>query len=384
MNRFRFSGRTFITLLAILIAAGSIFYSQYLADKIAIQERKNVETWVLAQKTILYSADTTSLNLATKISGENNTIPIIETNERDSVTGAFINIDSSKVSADKNYLPIVLKEFKQYAPPIVLVLNKSPYTANKYYYGPSNLLKEVKYYPIVQLIIIALFIMILAIAQYTQYKSAQNQLWAGLAKETAHQLGTPVSSLQGWLEMLKEVEGNEKITPEIEKDINRLLLITDRFGKIGSSIKLEEENVIDRIENMIAYIKRRASGKVFFSFDTQGEKNITALISPPLFDWVIENLLKNALDAMHETGSISVTIQNGATNIIIDVTDTGKGISPKDINNVFKPGFSTKKRGWGLGLTLSKRIIEQYHKGKIFVKQSELGKGTTFRILLDK
>ena len=205
-----------------------------------------------------------------------------------------------------------------------------------------------------------------------------------MAKETAHQLGTPVSSLQGWLEMMKDIVGNEKIVPEIEKDVQRLLLITDRFGKIGSIPKLEEKNIIEQVQSMIDYIKKRASGKVIFTLDSHGETNIPSLISPPLFDWVIENLLKNALDAMAGIGTISVIIKDAAAQIIIDVTDTGKGISKTNINYVFKPGFSTKKRGWGLGLTLTKRIIEQYHKGQIFVLHSEIGKGTTFRVILNK
>jgi signal transduction histidine kinase len=236
----------------------------------------------------------------------------------------------------------------------------------------------------IQLFLAALFIIIVAIAQHTNYKSTQNQVWAGLAKETAHQLGTPVSSLQGWMEMLKEIEGNEKIVPEIEKDVKRLLLISDRFGKIGSQPQLEEKNIVEQINYMIDYIKKRAGAKVVFTMDTHGEDNIIAMISPPLFDWVIENLLKNALDAMDGKGTIAVTVKDETSQIIIDVKDTGKGISKLNISKVFKPGFTTKKRGWGLGLTLTKRIVEQYHKGQIHVLQSEVGVGTTFRIILSK
>jgi signal transduction histidine kinase len=245
-------------------------------------------------------------------------------------------------------------------------------------------LKEVKYYPIVQLVIVFLFIVIVMLAQRANFNSRQNQVWAGMAKETAHQLGTPVSSLQGWLEMLKEIKGNEVIAPEIEKDINRLLLITDRFGKIGSMPNLEEKNIVELVGNMMDYIKKRAGGNVHFELESYGQTSIVALISPPLFDWVIENLLKNALDAMEGKGNISITIKDTAAQIIIDVTDTGKGISKANIGKVFNPGFSTKKRGWGLGLTLTKRIIQQYHKGQIYVLQSQLGKGTTFRIVLNK
>ena len=263
------------------------------------------------------------------------------------------------------------------------MISTSPYTANKYYYGESILLKEVRYYPIVQLLIVALFIIVVIIAQRLSYQSTQNQVWAGMAKETAHQLGTPVTSLQGWVEMLKEIDSNEKIAIEIAKDVNRLLLITDRFGKIGSTPQLEEKNITDQVQHMIDYMQKRAGSNIEFSLETK-QKQILANISPPLFDWVIENLLKNALDAMEGNGQIRINMEEQATHIFIDVNDTGKGISKTNVSKVFKPGFTTKKRGWGLGLTLTKRIIEQYHKGQIFVKQSEPNKGTTFRIVLNK
>jgi signal transduction histidine kinase len=205
-----------------------------------------------------------------------------------------------------------------------------------------------------------------------------------MAKETAHQLGTPLSSLQGWVELLKEKAGSEKIAGEMEKDIHRLILVSDRFGKIGSTPHLEETNVVTQIENMVAYIKRRATDRVDFVINTHDSKVILALINAPLFDWVIENLLKNALDAMEGKGKIGITITDEAAQIVIDVADSGKGISKQNISKVFKPGFTTKKRGWGLGLSLSKRIIEQYHKGSLTVKHSEPGKGTTFRIILKK
>jgi signal transduction histidine kinase len=236
----------------------------------------------------------------------------------------------------------------------------------------------------VQLLVALLFIIIIFIAVSTKSKSTQNQVWAGLAKEAAHQLGTPISSLQGWMEMLKENAGTEKIALEMNKDVERLKLVSDRFGKIGSTPKLEETNLNMQIENMVNYIKKRSPERVAFTINNNGDKSITALINPPLFDWVIENLLKNALDAMDGKGAINIDIRNETAQIIIDVKDSGKGISKKNIANVFKPGFTTKQRGWGLGLSLSKRIINIYHKGELFVKQSELGKGTTFRIVLKK
>ncbi len=379
-----FNWRTMVALVAICIVSGTIFYSQYLSGKIASDERHKVELWIEAQRTLLTPSDSVSFNLASKVSAENNDIPIIETDEKDTLSGNYRNLDSIKVKSDTNYLTRKLREFKRQNQPIEFVISEKPYVANRYYYGESALLNEVRYYPIVQLIIVALFIIVIVIAQRISYRSAQNQVWAGLAKETAHQLGTPVTSLQGWLEMLKDIPANEKIAPEIEKDINRLLLITDRFGKIGSQPVLEQKNIVAQARYMMDYIKKRAGGKVEFELDTHGKENITAMISPPLFDWVMENLLKNALDAMEGKGTLLITMEESASHLTIDVTDTGKGIAKSSFSKVFKPGFTTKKRGWGLGLTLSKRIIEQYHKGQLFVKWSEIGRGTTFRIVINK
>ena len=379
-----FNWRTLLALVAIFIVSGTVFYSNYLARKIAKEEKQKVSLWVEAQRTILNARPDTDLILASRLSAENDDIPIIETNEKDSLTNNYLNLDSAAVIENKKYLAEKLEEFKKLHAPIILVINEKPYMANHYYYGESKLQKEVRYYPIVQLLIVGLFIFITVNAQRSRYKNTQNQVWAGLAKETAHQLGTPVTSLEGWIEVLRETPGNESILPEIEKDVDRLKLISDRFGKIGSIPKLEEKNLVEQVNNMMVYIKKRASGRVKFALHTSNETHIPAMISPPLFDWVIENLLKNALDAMDGQGSINVTIVDEASSINIDVTDTGKGISKANIGNVFKPGFTTKKRGWGLGLTLTQRIVEQYHRGKIFVKNSEPGKGTTFRIILNK
>lgn len=379
-----FNWRTALTFFAICIVTGTVFYSNYLSKKIAVEERQKVGTWVEAQRMILNANEQANLDLAIRISTENDDVPIIETNEKDSITNNYLNLDSFAVQSDKNYLPEKLEEFKRLNEPIVILISEKPYTANRYYYGESNLQKEVRYYPIIQLVIVGLFIIITIISQRSRYENTQNQVWAGLAKETAHQLGTPVTSLEGWVEVLRDIQGNEKIVSEIEKDVDRLKLISDRFGKIGSIPKLEEHNLVEQIKGMVDYIKKRASGKVQFGFNTHNETNIPAMISPPLFDWVIENLLKNALDAIEGKGKIDVTVKDEAATITIDVSDNGKGISKQNIDKVFKPGFTTKKRGWGLGLTLTKRIVEQYHRGKIFVKSSEAGKGTTFRIVLNK
>lgn len=386
MVRQLFNWRTALAFVAIAIVTGTVFYSNYLAKKIAADERIKVGVWVQSLKTRVNSSDPSAIELTNIITTENKEIPIIGTDEKDNPLGPndYSNLDSNKVKADSNYLKNKIQQFKNQHDPITVEISKDPLVYNKYYYGDSKLLQEVRYYPLVQLVIVALFIIIILITVSVRNKSTQNQVWAGMAKETAHQLGTPLSSLQGWVEMLKDDPHNQKIALEMGKDVDRLKLVSDRFGKIGSTPHLEEQDIVALVEHMVTYIKRRAPEKVSFTINTFNEKEIPAMVNAPLFDWVIENLLKNALDAMEGTGSISITIKNETAAILIDVTDSGKGISKQNIAQVFKPGFTTKKRGWGLGLSLSKRIIEQYHKGELFVKNSEPGKGTTFRIVLKK
>lgn len=376
--------RTTLAIVAIAIVTGTIFYSNYLANKIAYDEREKVDVWVQSLQTRAVVNEQAAIDLTNTIATHNTDIPIIETDEKDNPSGQGLNLDTTEIKKDTGYLRKLVLEFKELHEPILLEISKEPLLVNKYYYGDSKLLREVRYYPMVQLFIVALFIIIMLISINIRNKSTQNQVWAGMAKETAHQLGTPLSSLQGWVELLKEDNNNEKIVTEMSKDVDRLRLVSDRFGKIGSTPQLEEKNIVEQVTEMVNYIKRRAPEKVSFNVDTNGDNEITALINGPLFDWVIENLLKNALDAMEGKGSISINIKNETTQVITDITDTGKGISKQNITKVFKPGFTTKKRGWGLGLSLAKRIMEQYHKGELFVKNSEIGKGTTFRIVLNK
>ncbi|MBI5858697.1 MAG: HAMP domain-containing histidine kinase [Sphingobacteriales bacterium] len=379
------SWKTVLALIAIAIVISTIFYTRYLANKIAKEERQKVEEWVEAGRFLFTSPPDADTRLPLKIIRDNeNDVPVIETNERDSII-SFINLDSAKAETNKSYLEKRLRQFKSlHEKPIEWTDPKDPSKINRYYYGESRLLKEVRYYPIVQLCIVALFIAITIFSIRSSYRSVQNQVWAGMAKETAHQLGTPVSSLEGWVEMLKEKSESQQIAHELEKDVDRLRLISDRFGKIGSTPQLEEVDIINQVNIMVDYMRKRATGKINFSVNSHGKQAITALVSAPLFDWVIENLLKNSLDAMEGKGSITADITEDNKKVFIDITDTGKGISRQNIPLVFKPGFTTKKRGWGLGLSLSKRIIQQYHRGEIFVKHSDPGKGTTFRIVLKK
>ncbi len=376
--------KTILAIVAILIVSGTIIYSQYIAKKLAAEERIKIEQWAEAVKVNMELSDSSlSLNLTSRILIENiKHIPTILTTEKNEILD-YINIDTAKVADKDLLLKNKIIEFKNLHQPIEWKNPNDSTQSNIVYYGESKLLNQVRYYPIVQLIIVVLFIIVVILALQSNYRSTQNQVWAGLAKETAHQLGTPVSSLEGWVEVLKDIKGNEKIVPEIEKDVHRLQLITDRFGKIGSTPQLEEKNIVQQVQYMMDYIKKRAGHNIKFSLNTN-QQNIIARISPPLFDWVVENLLKNALDAMEGKGSITVNINDEINKTTIEVTDTGKGISKANIDKVFKPGFTTKKRGWGLGLTLTKRIVEQYHNGVIYVKNSELNKGTTFRIELKK
>lgn len=387
-----FNWRILLALIAILIVSGTVWYSSYLANKIEREEREKVELWIEAGKSLLNPANQ-DIRLPSIITTQNK-IPIIETTEKDSIM-QWVNLDSIEVEEgwtsddtlkDPNKNSYLIDKLDEFRSAKLTVEWSNPLDSterNRYYYGESKLLKEVRYYPLVQLLIVGFFIFITIQAIRTSYRATQNGVWAGMAKETAHQLGTPVSSLEGWVEILKETHAREDFVYEIEKDVSRLRLVSDRFGKIGSTPQLDVKNIVEQVQHMVDYMQKRASGKVSFFIDTQ-ETYIPASISAPLFDWVIENLLKNALDAMEGKGKITVHIFRHNQEVIIDVSDTGKGINRKNVSKVFNPGFTTKKRGWGLGLSLSKRIIDQYHKGLLTVKHSEVGKGTTFRIVLKK
>ncbi|MCO5236142.1 MAG: HAMP domain-containing histidine kinase [Chitinophagaceae bacterium] len=375
-----FNWRTVLSVIAIAIVTGTIFYSRYLAKKIAADERRKVETWVEAEKFLINSPPDVDTRLVSAIIINNRDIPIIGVNEAGDII-EYINLDSNKIRKDAGYLLRKVKQFKSQHTPIIYT---DPLNGKKdlYYYGSSQLLQEVRYYPLVQLLIVALFTFFVLYGISVRNRSAQNQLWAGMAKETAHQLGTPVTSLEGWVAMLKEDPGTAKVAGELAKDVDRLQLVSDRFSKIGSTPKLEEKDLLVQVENVVDYVRRRSPGKVHFIVNTGNMQSIPVKISAALFDWVIENLLKNALDAMGGKGTVTIDITVASELVQVDVTDTGKGIAATHLNKVFKPGFTTKKRGWGLGLTLSHRIICQYHKGQLFVKSSEPGRGTTFRIIL--
>lgn len=367
--------------VAAVVVIGSVVYSKYLTDKIIREEKQKVEQWVEAGKFMVQNPDA-ELTLPIMIRNGQQSIPIIETNENDSIA-SYVNLDTT-LAKNPAYLKEKLEEFRSANPPYLHVVSQDPLIINKYYYGNTRLLNEVRYFPLVQLLIVGIIIFFLLLVIITRNISTQNQVWAGMAKETAHQLGTPITSLQGWVELLKEDEKTTAISLELQKDVDRLKLVSDRFGKIGSKPSLEKVNIITQIEQTVEYVKKRAPGKVRFHFNTRGAEAVYANISVSIFDWVIENLLKNSLDAMEGKGDITVDIRENTKDIFIEVSDTGKGLSSNHFELIFKPGYTTKKRGWGLGLSLSRRIIEQYHEGRIFVVSSEPGKATIFRVVLKK
>ncbi|RFS19712.1 sensor histidine kinase [Chitinophaga silvatica] len=374
--------RFVLATIAVLIIGTTIWFVSNLSRKIQEEERKKVATWVEANRELLQTDSDVNLNLAVDIVTNNTTIPLILTDEAGKILDSR-NLDSTRIAREPHYLEEQLKTFKKQHPPFIMEVDARQNLYNYIYYGDSLILRQIRYYPYIQLIVVALFIGLVLFALSSTNRATQNQVWVGLAKETAHQLGTPLSSMEAWLEILKDNESNATIVSELSKDVDRLKLITERFSKIGSVPQLEEVDIVAQVNNMVAYIRKRAPQKVTIT-STCKEEELTAMISPPLFDWVVENLLKNALDAMEGKGKIEVSIENHPTYVTIDIADTGKGIPKMNFEKVFKPGFSTKKRGWGLGLSLARRIIEEYHRGRLYVKSSELNKGTVFRILLRK
>lgn len=381
--RFRFlNWKGLFFLLALGIVGATLFYTQYLSKKIEAEERQRVAEWIAAASVIQASTDPVSIGLANLVIRHNEDMPLIATDSKGNIID-YHNIDTAKMAGNPKYQDEQLIRIKAENEPLTWDIGTTPPETYLVYYGNTLLQREVRYYPLVQLLLVALFVALLLALLTTQNRSSQNQVWAGMAKETAHQLGTPLTSLQGWLEVLREEQPQSDLVGEMEKDVNRLKLVSERFGKIGSTPQLEPCDVVALSKTMITYMKRRASEKVVFDFHTSADAIILS-VSATLLEWVLENLLKNALDAMDGNGKIRVQIKDDLTQVVVDITDTGKGISSGNLSKVFQPGFSTKKRGWGLGLTLCKRIVEQYHKGQLFVKQSEPGKGTTFRMILPR
>ncbi|CAA9202201.1 sensor histidine kinase [Flavobacterium collinsii] len=342
------------------------------------EERLKMNLWANAQKTLVNADENTDLDLPLEIINNNTSVPVMLT-MYDKVISS-VNVPEEVLQNDKSTLSY-LNNLKNENEPIVI--EYAPGKHQELYYGNSALINKLKYYPIALLLIIFLFGALI----YNFYRSTkmatQNKLWAGMAKETAHQIGTPLSSLIGWVEILKTEEIDPSITFEIEKDIERLQTITDRFSKIGSVPVLEEKDIVAETLNTYKYLQSRFSKQVTFSYHVP-QQSILAMINPTLHSWTIENLIKNAIDAMKGKGTLDLQIEEDSQHVKINVKDSGTGISKKQFKTIFEPGFTTKKRGWGLGLSLTKRIVEEYHGGKIKVLHSEIGKGTTFQISLNK
>lgn len=370
-----------LLLVALLIGIGSLLYTNQLVKKLSAEEKKKVELWAEATRQISdINAEPGDISFALSVLTDNTTVPVILTDEQQQVISTR-NLDSLRLE-DSVYVAGELAEMKEQHEPIEIVFATDQ--KNFIFYKDSYLLTQLRYYPFFQLAVIALFLAVSYLAFSTSRKAEQNQVWVGMAKETAHQLGTPLSSLMAWLEYLKAQPHAFEHLPEMEKDIIRLNTITERFSKIGAAPALKKENLTTVMQTAIDYIRTRTSSKVVFSLQNQQNYDVEVPLNVPLFEWVLENLFKNAIDAMSGEGSITVRIADQNQFIYLDVTDTGKGIPKSKYKTVFKPGYTSKNRGWGLGLSLSKRIVEEYHGGQIFVKSSEPGKGTTFRIVLKK
>ena len=373
-----------LVLAAVMIAVASLVVSHILTRDLADEERGKMEVWAEAMRTLNRADENTDINLVLKVINGNNTIPVIVLDSKGRVQD-FRNIDIPDAKTYSDSLAFAESMSKQ-------LLNENhsirislddgiPTDYIDVCYSDSLMLRRLAFYPYVQLGVVMIFVVIAIFALLTSKRAEQNKVWVGLSKETAHQLGTPISSLMAWTEMLKESYPDDSLIPEMDKDVTRLQLIADRFSKIGSLPELVPASLAEVLNHVIDYMDRRTSKKVAMVRDFP-EHDVVVKINASLFEWVIENLCKNAVDAMEGEGRITLAYREEGTRAVIEVTDTGKGIRKKDIRNVFRPGFTTKKRGWGLGLSLAKRIVEEYHHGHIFVKKSEVGVGTTFRIEL--
>lgn len=369
-----------LLLAALLIGSASLWYTNRLVDKLSEEEHKKIELWAEATRKLADVSELNSdINFLSNVISNNTTIPVIWADDKFDVI-SYRNLDSAKAQKPE-WLKAKLQEMKTDHEPIQIKIGQN--LVQYILYSDSELLIRLRYYPYFQLAVISLFLLVSYLAFSTSRKAEQNQVWVGMAKETAHQLGTPLSSLVAWLELLKMKGLSEEYGKEIEKDLQRLQTITDRFSKIGSAPALTKANIHQVLEHSVDYIRSRTSGKIQFNLQPLANQ-IFVPLNVPLFEWVIENILKNAIDAMGGSGTITVSILDQQQFIYIDISDTGKGIPKSSYKTIFKPGYTTKSRGWGLGLSLSKRIIEEYHNGHIFVKHSELNKGTTFRIVLNK
>lgn len=369
-----------LVLAAVIIGFLSLWYTNRLMKSLSDEERGRIQLWAEAMQHLLNAEPGEDVVFFGEVIRNNKTIPVILVDTNDNIT-SYNNLDSIKMQ-DPEYRAKKINEFKNNQKDYFLIQEDGS-EFGKLYYSDSPLLIRLQYYPLIQLAVVFLFIAVAYFAFSISRKAEQDQVWLGMSKETAHQLGTPISSLMAWHEILKESETNQQVIKEVGKDINRLEKITARFSKIGSQPKLIDTNLYDIINSSLNYMESRIPKTIQIETIFTSTKIIVPL-NAELFEWVIENLCKNAVDAIGESGKITVYVHDNLKNVFIDISDTGKGIPKSNQKTIFSPGYTTKNRGWGLGLSLVKRIIEQYHKGKVFVKNSEVGVGTTFRIILKK
>lgn len=370
--------KLYLFLFAALIGIGSLLYTNRLVRVLALEEKKKVELWAEATRQLAdVSLTGQDFGFPLHVVQYNTTIPVILVDQDENIIEKR-NLDSLKME-NPEYVRRQLRKMKDENPPIVVDLGDG--LVNYVYYRNSTLLAKLTYYPYIQLGVILLFILVAYLAFSASRKAEQNQVWVGLSKETAHQLGTPISSLIGWVELLKEKHPDKKLVSELEKDAGRLEQITERFSKIGSKPVLQDENIRSVLQDSLDYMKTRTSGKVDLVLESDDD-DLMVPLNKVLFQWVVENLCKNAVDAMDGKGTLKISVKAQGKQVFIDFGDSGRGIPKNRQKTIFKPGYTTRQRGWGLGLTLAKRIVEIYHRGRIFVLHSEAGKGTTIRIVL--
>ena len=377
--------KIFLVVAAILIAVASLLVSRSLTRDLSEQEKSKMQVCAEAMKSLSAADENTDLSLVLKVLDENHTIPVVVLDNEGIVT-EFRNIEIKARNAKDSLLYVTSQgqQMKASGQVIRIALSKNHKDYIDVCYDESLMLKRIAIYPYVQLGVVMLFVIVAIFALLTSKRAEQNKVWVGLSKETAHQLGTPISSLMAWTTILRETYPEYELLPEMDKDVKRLQLIADRFSKIGSIPEPVPSSLNDVLRHVVDYMDRRTSKKIEMRTELPAD-DIIINLNASLFEWVIENLCKNAVDAMGgKLGSITLRLEETDKRAIVEVSDTGKGINKKDIRNVFRPGFTTKDRGWGLGLSLAKRIVEEYHHGKIYVKNSEVGKGTTFRIELRK
>ena len=358
-----------LVIAAVIIAVTSLLVSHYLVKDLSNEERKKMEMWAEALHALNHADENTDLSLVLDVMQGNTTIPVIVLNENG-------EIEDYRNITDTLNLKAYAKRMLQSGDTIVV-------GSQIVCYDESLLLKRLSQYPYWQLGIVMIFVVVAIFALLASKKAEQNKVWVGLSKETAHQLGTPISSLMAWVEILKENHPDDDLIPELDKDVKRLERIAERFSKIGSLPEPKEGSMNDVLNHVVDYMRRRTSNKVEMVCHVP-EQSVIVKMNSSLFEWVVENLCKNAVDAMEGSGRIDLSLREEGSKVVLEVKDTGKGIRKKDVKNVFTPGFTTKQRGWGLGLSLAKRIVEEYHHGRIFVKSSELGKGTTFCVELPR